>query len=130
MVLIDSSVWVGLFRRHSPARLLALERAIDDDAATCGIVLQEVLQGIQPVRYARVVRDSLLRHHYLEASQAVHLKAAGYVRACRARGLAFSTVDALIAAIAAHHSAVLWTLDKDFMRAARLLPLRLRSEFF
>ena len=127
MVLIDSSVWIDLFRRRQPKQALAIREAIEGDAATCGIVVQEVLQGIQPVRYLDWARKSLMRHYYLDAPQSVYFKAAEYVRRCRAGGLQLTTVDALIAAIAASHGASLWTLDEGLLRAARLLSIRLHS---
>ncbi len=126
MTLVDSSVWIHLFRFPVPTEAVRMDRVIDD-AATCGVVIQEVLQGIQPERYVAKIRRSLLRHYYLEATQATHLKAAEYGRKCRARGFHLSTVDALIAAVAAQYDAPLWTLDGDFRRVAHLLPIRLYS---
>jgi predicted nucleic acid-binding protein len=43
----------------------------------------------------------------------------------RARGIAFTTMDALIAAIALEHGAALFTLDKDFPRIAVMIRLPL-----
>lgn len=125
MILVDSSVWIELIRHPSSDLAGAMGRVVEEEAATCGIVLQEVLQGIRPVDYVDAVRQSLLRHHYLESPQVVFLKAADYTLRCRTEGLKLSTVDALIAAICAHYEARLWTRDKDFFIAARFLPIRL-----
>ena len=124
MILVDSSVWIRMFRSSGGAEIVRMDRVIDD-AATCGVILQEVLQGIQPEHYVAGVRRSLLRHYYLETTQTTYLAAAEYGRKCRARGFCLATADALIAAVAIERRAALWTLDKDFVRAAGFLPLRL-----
>jgi predicted nucleic acid-binding protein len=50
---------------------------------------------------------------------------AGCHRRARAKGIALSTIDTLIAAIALEHGARLFTLDQDFTRIARLTRLAL-----
>ena len=127
MILVDSSVWIGLFRSPAFKLATAIGHMVEEEAATCGIVLQEVLQGIRPVDYVDRVCHSLLRHHYLEMPQVVYLRAAEYTRRCRSHGVELSTVDALVAAIAVHYDVPLWTLDQDFVRAAQHLPIRLYS---
>lgn len=127
MILVDSSVWIHLFRSPALSQTAAVGDRVGGEAATCGIILQEILQGLQPARYLDWARRSLRRHYYLDAPQSVYFKAAEYVRRCRAGGLQLTTVDALIAAIAASHGASLWTLDEGLLRAARLLSIRLHS---
>jgi predicted nucleic acid-binding protein len=46
-------------------------------------------------------------------------------RAALRKGVAFTTIDALIAAIGLEHSAALFTLDKDFTRIAGTIRLPL-----
>ena len=110
-----------MFRSSMKTEADRMDRVIDD-AATCGVILQEVLQGVRLDRHAAEIRRSLLRHYYLETTQATYLTAAEYGRRCRARGFCLTTVDALIAAVAVQCNAALWTLDKDFVHAAPLLP--------
>jgi len=52
-------------------------------------------------------------------------EAARIFRAARGKGVAFTTIDALIAAIALEHGATLFTLDKDFTRIADTIRLPL-----
>ncbi len=102
-----------------------MQDVVEVQAATCGIILEEVLQGIHPAEHVGEACRSLLKHTYLDTPQAVYLKAAEYIRHCRRKGLGLSTVDALIAAVAAQHEAELWTLDKDLIRAGSFLSVEL-----
>jgi len=43
VTLVDTSVWIDVFRRHAPLDLTALVPL--DDVVTCLPVIQEVLQG-------------------------------------------------------------------------------------
>ena len=52
-------------------------------------------------------------------------EAAVIFRSARAKGIAVTTVDALIAAIVLEHGATLFTLDKDFTRIGNLVRLPL-----
>ena len=129
MILVDSSVWIAIFRTPSCIEAQVMRDVIEIQAATCGVILQEVIQGIHSAHYRREVQRSLMRHHYLDAPQRVYLKAAGFTRRCRQKGIGLSTVDALIAAVSACHRARLWTLDGDLIRASRVLPVALYPRF-
>ncbi len=51
MVLVDTSVWIEVFRR---GKTLSLESVVDpDDIVTCLPVIQEVLQGFDDERAYR-----------------------------------------------------------------------------
>jgi len=52
-------------------------------------------------------------------------EAARIFRAARAKGVAFTTIDSLIAAMALEHGAALFTLDKDFKRIVATIRLPL-----
>jgi predicted nucleic acid-binding protein len=56
---------------------------------------------------------------------ATYREAASIFRAARPKGVAVTTTDALIAAIASEHNATLFTLDKDFARIAGIVNLSL-----
>lgn len=93
--------------------------------STCGVVLQEVLQGCGSEADLKYARLRLWKVPYLEAHRSSYLLAVHAWRRLRARGVSLPPVDALIASVAMEHGARLWTLDRDFHRAARFLPLRL-----
>lgn len=92
--------------------------------ALAGVVVTEILQGLK--------RDVSRLEHYLSQWDMLEPKgfstyreAANIFRAARAKGVVFTTIDALIAAIALEHGATLFTLDKDFTRIAGIIRLPL-----
>ncbi len=133
MILIDTSVLSLAFRRRrreadaeAPAVTL-LRRLVEEDeeVAVPGIVLQELLSGVRgEVDFVRLER-CLEGFPVLAASEAHHRQAARIANACRAGGVAASTVDCLIAAQTVDSGAALFTVDGDFRDIARRVPLKL-----
>jgi len=118
LILVDSSVWID-FLGSSPSFAGAELRRLIADAepfALAGVVITEVLQGLK--------RDVSRLEHYLSQWDMLEprdfnvSRSGGHFRAARAKGVAVTTIDALIAAIALEHGATLFTLDKDFSRLA------------
>lgn len=133
IVVVDTSVWSMALRRPSRARLPADElkhvRALNDliaDArvALLGVVRQELLSGIKDIRQFTQLRD------YLHAFPDVPLTVADYELAaemsntCRSHGIAAPPIDLLICSVAHGRQWAIYTLDRDFERYARYLPLR------
>ena len=57
MVLVDTSVWIEVFRKRNPLRI---EDLVDfDEIATCLPVIAQVLQGFREDRAFRIARESL-----------------------------------------------------------------------
>ncbi len=126
MILVDSSVWIDFLSSSPSAAGAELRRMIGDAEpfALTGVVITEVLQGLK--------RDVRRMEHYLSQWERLEPKgfstcreAAAIFRATRARGVAVTTIDALIAAIALEYGATLFTLDKDFTRTAGVVHLPL-----
>ena len=126
MILVDSSVWID-FLSSSPSPAGAELRRMIADAeplALAGVVITEVLQGLK--RDVRRLEHYLSQWDMLEPKGfSTYREAAAIFRAARARGLAATTIDALIAAIAIEHGVTLFTLDKDFSRLAGITRLPL-----
>ena len=58
MILVDTSVWIEVFRAQRP---LDIEAIVDfDEIVTCLPVIQEVLQGFRDERAFRLARDAML----------------------------------------------------------------------
>ena len=132
-VLVDAPVWSMAFRRR-PADLSGEEAAAVRDLAALaaeggavllGSVRQEVLTGIRGEdafeRLRRAVDcfpdEPLVPGDFVEAARSFNR--------CRARGIAGNGFDLLLCAVALRLGIPIFTLDDDFERYARVLPIRL-----
>ncbi len=123
LILLDTSVWIDLFR-HRRGEILAQDY---EDFVTCGPVLQEVVQGLRDLPASEIFRQGLLRVARLDDPMPAEafLEAAEIYRSGRRRGYTIrSTVDCLIAAIAIRNSVPVWHKDRDYRLIARYTPLR------
>jgi len=132
-VLVDTSVWSLSFRRWKARandrdmQLTALLRDLiqDQRARLIGPIRQELLSGIkEPKQYER------LRQH-LRAFPDEPLRTEDFEQAarlsnhCRSRGIAGSTVDFLICAIALSRGWQILTTGTDFHQYAKAIPIQL-----
>jgi predicted nucleic acid-binding protein len=128
VVLVDTSVWVEVFRRSSK---LALDTIVDfDDVVTCLPVMQEVLQGFRDERAFAVAQTAMRALPIVESplGEEVFLQAADLYRSARRAGFTIrSGVDCLIAACALRHGLEVLHHDRDFTSLARVSALRVRA---
>lgn len=128
MVLVDTSVWIEVFRKPAGVKL---EDLVDpDDVVTALPVVQEVLQGFRDERAFAVAREAMLALTTLQSplEASVFLEAASLYRTARRAGLTIrSGVDCLIAACALRHDATVLHYDRDFDALARISPLKSQS---
>ena len=129
MVLVDTSIWIDFFQHPSSPCAAGLEDLIREHnrAALCGIVLQEVLQGIRDNKSHAATKERLTKLPYLDMSKEIHLAAASLYRSMRARGMTMPSADASIAALAIHYRIPLYTKDEHFNRIAKFTGLKLYS---
>lgn len=127
MVLVDTSIWIEVFRKDAP---LDLESVVPlEDVATCLPVVQEVLQGMRDERAFRVAREALTSLPILESPIRLEVfeEAAALYRSSRRAGLTVrSGVDCLIAACALRHHVTVLHRDRDFEVLARVSELATR----
>ena len=96
-------------------------------AVLCGIVIQEVLQGIRDSGSHVATRVLLVKFPYLDMDKAVYLEAAALYRDLRTKGMTIPSTDAAIAALALHHRIPLFTRDEHFSVIASHRKLALYS---
>jgi hypothetical protein len=128
VILVDTSVWIEVFRVRSP---LDLEAVVDfDDVATCLPVIQEVLQGFRDEAAYRRARDAMLALPVVESPLAedVFVQGVDLYRSARRSGLTVrSSADCLIAACAIRHDLEVLHRDRDYTALAEVSALRERS---
>jgi predicted nucleic acid-binding protein len=127
MTLVDTSVWIQVFRRDRP---LAIESLVPlDEVVTCLPVIQEVLQGFRDERAYRLARESMFAMPVVESPLRLEVieEATGLYRAARRAGLTVrSSADCLIGACALRHDMEVLHRDRDFDLLARVSALRER----
>ena len=128
MTLVDTSVWIAVFRSKVPLRL---EEEVDfEEVVTCLPVLQEVLQGFRDERSFRLARTAMDALPMVEAplTRALFGEAVDLYRTARGHGLTIrSSVDCLIAACALRHDLTVLHTDRDFEALSRVSPLKQRT---
>lgn len=128
MILVDTSIWIEVFRAHRP---LDLEAEADfDDVVTCLPVIQEVLQGFREEAAYRRAREAMLALPIVESPLAedVFVQAVDLYRRARRSGLTVrSSVDCLVAACAIRHDLEVLHRDRDYAALAEVSVLRQRS---
>lgn len=126
MILVDSSVWVETLRHPDSPVFRHLEEILESQACTCGVIIQEVLQGLEDPDAIREAHGRMSLLPCLETDPSSYLAAAHLFRRCRRRGVQVHTVDVLIMILAVQHSVPIFTLDADFVRVASSLERGLK----
>lgn len=123
MILVDTSIWIELLA-GKPCRVIPEEDLLR--FATCGPVVQEVLQGLRPGPQSDAFRIAFLAIPVLNdpIPLGLFLSAADIYRQGRRRGITIrSSVDCLIAAIAIDRKVPVWHRDRDFTAIAQYTDL-------
>ena len=129
MIVVDSSIWIGLLRRSRSDRIATLE-SIRNPATSIlvgDLVLLEVLQGARNDRHAAEIEREL-RVFRIERmlDDGIAVKAAANYRALRDRGITVrKTIDLIIATFCVERGHSLLHDDRDFDPLAAHLGLRL-----
>jgi predicted nucleic acid-binding protein len=133
LVLVDTPIWSLALRRRAPdlnprerGLTAALRELIEDGRAQLiGPVRQELLSGIREESSFRKLRNQLRAFAEIPLDAADYEEAAHLNNQCRARGIAGSAIDFLICATALPRNWQIFTTDRDFLRYAAVLPLKL-----
>ena len=128
MYLVDSSVWIQVFRKRHP---LDIESYLDlEDVATCLPVIQEVLQGFRDETAFRTAREAMFSFPIVESplTASVFLDAVHLYRSARHSGLTIrSGVDCLIAACALRNGLTVLHKDRDYAVLTQVSALQVRE---
>ena len=133
-VLVDTSVWIDFFNQHPSREAAALAGLLEDEVeiVTCGVVLAEFLQGVRKGRGLATLERHFRDMECLAPREPdTYFEAAALYRDLRSKGVTVrSTIDCLIARLAAEHGALLLARDRDLrailesgLSNARALPV-------
>lgn len=127
MIVIDTSVWVEVFRKKDSVLSKELVRLLDEALGVLPVpVLYEVLSGASK-RDQGVLRNKLSALPVLYPSLDSWKQVEMWIYRATEKGERFGISDLLIASVAAENGAKIWSLDRDFQRMARLGFVKLHS---
>ncbi len=118
MVLVDSTVWIDFFSARQAPHVQALEMLIEErnDICICGVVLTEVLQGLQNDIEYKKTKELFHNLILLPMSHQTFIHSAEIYRFLRKKGVTIrNSVDCMIAAVAIENKVPLLHNDKDFI---------------
>ena len=128
MVLVDTSVFVDFFNGRKNDKTQQLIQLINEaqNIAICGIIYQEVLQGIKADRDFQNIKAILDEFIFLRCPDELYLKSASLYRKLRKCGVTIrKSVDVTIATIAIENQVALLENDIDFKQIAQHSNLKL-----
>jgi predicted nucleic acid-binding protein len=130
-VLVDTSVRVDFFNGHPSPQAETLAHLIREEAdlLTCGLIVLEVLQGLRQAKGLSTIESHFRDMEWLSPQEPeTYLEAADLYRRLRARGITIrSTIDCVIANLAARHDALILSKDRDLTLIVESNMLALRS---
>ncbi len=128
MILVDTSIWIEVFRDRSSRKRSTLENALDGDEIVLTRFHQlELLQGARDEREWSLLQEYLDAQDYLECGPESWAEAARIDFDLRRAGKTVrSPIDCCIAQIAIDHGVLLLHRDRDFETIADVRPLRQR----
>lgn len=126
LVLIDTSVWIDLFKDQTGTKRLQLEDLTQGLEITLSRFTQlEILQGAKNEKEWQLLQSYLEFQQYLEATSDTWSRAARIYFDLRRKGNTVrSPIDCCIAQIALEQKALLLHRDQDFLTIASLRGLQ------
>jgi predicted nucleic acid-binding protein len=124
--LVDTSVWVEFLRGEKTAIKKRLDNLLDENRASItGIILAELLTGINDEKEQRFLEECFLGLPFLETTREIFARAGKMGAVLRKKGLTMPISDLLIAALAKTHAMTVLTLDSHFQTLARPLGVQM-----
>ncbi|WP_025323052.1 type II toxin-antitoxin system VapC family toxin [Deferrisoma camini] len=122
-ILVDTSVWIDLFRARPLAHVDKLKRLLGEEEILLGdLILAEILQGVRTDQDVRRVEHAFRAYAVVPlVGEAIARKSAGHYRILRRQGITVrKTIDCIIATWCIENRVPLLHNDRDFHAFARL----------
>ena len=129
-LLVDTSVWVDLFRGKITPSVNQFELALKNrvDIYICGLIKTEILQGINTDSEYVKIKRILDVYGDIPIIDSSYILAADIYRKGRAKGITVrKTIDCIIAALAIENKLELLHNDKDFIGIEAITTLKVHK---
>ena len=125
--LVDTSIWSVVLRsKQNIALSNQLSDLINDRRVEMiGPIRQEILSGIRLEKQFEKLKSYLSAFPDIPLTSDDYILAAQAFNRCRSKGIQGSHIDFLICSVAQNHNLSIFTLDKDFLSYASVLPILL-----
>ncbi|MEG3933524.1 MULTISPECIES: type II toxin-antitoxin system VapC family toxin [unclassified Microcoleus] len=125
MFLIDTSVWISVFRDRTGVVRQSLEAIINEESIFLNRFTQmELLQGCRDEREWTLLETYLQEQDYIESTPNTWVAAARIYYDLQRQGLTVrSSIDCCIAQLAIEHQLILVHNDRDFETIQRVRSL-------
>jgi hypothetical protein len=132
-VLVDTSVWSLMLRReaaslnpHEAGLVLELQDVVNDGRAQIlGPIRQELLSGVKSEKQYRTLKEKLSVFDDEELFTGDYENAATAANRCTSIGVATTSIDVLICAVALDRRWPIFTSDKGFSQFQKVLKFQL-----
>jgi hypothetical protein len=127
MTLVDTSVWIYFFKGHETLHVTLLESLLirGEDLATCGIILTEVLQGIQDEKQFAATEMRFNSLIFLHLERTTFVTAANIYRVLYGQNIVLQKpTNCILAAVALEHNTEFLHKDQEFDLIAQHFPLQ------
>lgn len=115
LVLVDTSAWIEYLKKTSHPITKEIESALLlNIAATCQLVLAELIQGVRSEKEIELILDLASVVKVLDESGSTWQQAGFLANKLRKQGKTISLIDCYLAVLAKENKAVILTLDKHF----------------
>lgn len=123
MILVDTSVWVNIFRDKTQKISMAFKKRTRNNLVCLTRFNQlELLQGAKDEKEWRLLDDYLSTQHFLEASTNTWREASRIYFELRKQGITVSSsIDCCIAQLAIENGVVLLHNDRDFEMISKVI---------
>ena len=132
MVLVDTNIWSSFFRRKALDDIVLRKNMFEliesGSIKIIGPIRQEILCGIRDRAAFEMLRSNISGFPDEMITTKDYEDAALFQNSCAAKGIASSSIDAIIVTVASNRNWCIYTRDNDFLRYKQIHNLALYEE--
>jgi predicted nucleic acid-binding protein len=117
VILIDTNIIIDYLEGSYP-----LDNLFDtEEAATCGIVLAELLHGVKSIKEKKMITEALSEFHWINIEESLWETVGSNLNILKKAGLNLPFQDAVLAAMCIKNKISLLSNDRHFEKIAEIL---------